>query len=343
MSKEVFDEYLQAGVREAGGIGFTKTGPVNIVLQNRREELGLKQGDLAREIGVSTARISQLESLKGIPSPELAEKIARVLGTREEEVFPPYLEAFIRPRSGSNKSSVEIIPLFMVKTAELELAFQQDQPNSWVVDPAEFCNRRERTEALKRALDTLTGRERDVILYRFAEGLTQRETGKIYEVTGERIRQIEAKALRKLRHPSRSNGLRWFTDQVDRKRKDVSVETLFNGAINALHQQNRGRTLRNIEQIEEFILRRIGEVNQGLVEVVYQCLDSCGWSKQGVEQFLEVYQKELEKVRIPRIDELDEFNPEVVSRLIGELRPVWLLKKQAESLPPKDYRSELKG
>jgi len=64
-------------------------------------------------------------------------------------------------------------------------------------------------------LGTLTDREAEVIKYRFgldgSKPLTLEEVGEIYGVTRERIRQIEAKALRKLRHPTRSKRLEDFT------------------------------------------------------------------------------------------------------------------------------------
>ena len=64
---------------------------------------------------------------------------------------------------------------------------------------------------VQEVLDTLTEREQEVIKLRFGfyggRRLTLEEVGKKYNVTRERIRQIEAKALRKLRHPSRANKL----------------------------------------------------------------------------------------------------------------------------------------
>lgn len=55
------------------------------------------------------------------------------------------------------------------------------------------------------ALATLTEREQGVIMHRFQRKLTLAQCGKEYGVTRERIRQIEAKAIRKLRHPTRTN------------------------------------------------------------------------------------------------------------------------------------------
>ncbi len=72
-------------------------------------------------------------------------------------------------------------------------------------------------EQLMEVLDTLTPREEKVLRLRFGlddgRARTLEEVGKEFNVTRERIRQIEAKALRKLRHPSRSKKLKDFLDQ----------------------------------------------------------------------------------------------------------------------------------
>ena len=71
-------------------------------------------------------------------------------------------------------------------------------------------------EQLGEVMDTLTSRERKVLSLRFGledgRARTLEEVGKEFEVTRERIRQIEAKALRKLRHPSRSRKLKDFLE-----------------------------------------------------------------------------------------------------------------------------------
>lgn len=65
-------------------------------------------------------------------------------------------------------------------------------------------------------LDTLTDREENVLRLRFGlddgKMRTLEDVGKVFNVTRERIRQIEAKALRKLRHPSRSKQLKDFIE-----------------------------------------------------------------------------------------------------------------------------------
>ena len=71
-------------------------------------------------------------------------------------------------------------------------------------------------EQLEEVLETLTPREKKVLRLRFGlddgRARTLEEVGHFFQVTRERIRQIEAKALRKLRHPSRSKKLKDFLE-----------------------------------------------------------------------------------------------------------------------------------
>ncbi|MBQ6285006.1 MAG: RNA polymerase sigma factor RpoD [Bacilli bacterium] len=82
------------------------------------------------------------------------------------------------------------------------------------MSPEEFANYEILKDELREVLDTLTVREKEVLELRFGlfdgSSHTLEEVGKQFKVTRERIRQIEAKALRKLRHPSRAKKLRDF-------------------------------------------------------------------------------------------------------------------------------------
>jgi RNA polymerase primary sigma factor len=84
------------------------------------------------------------------------------------------------------------------------------------IAPAEAASHQILKEQVKAALDTLTQREQEVLRLRFGlddgRGRTLEEVGREFCVTRERIRQIEAKALRKLRHPSRSRRLKDYLD-----------------------------------------------------------------------------------------------------------------------------------
>ena len=84
------------------------------------------------------------------------------------------------------------------------------------VQPLEVALKSDLRDAVTRALESLTPREERVLRMRFGLGTnadcTLEEVGQVFSVTRERIRQIEAKALRKLKHPSRSRALRSFLD-----------------------------------------------------------------------------------------------------------------------------------
>ena len=86
-----------------------------------------------------------------------------------------------------------------------------------VAPPGDAAVNRSLHEQTKKVLSTLTPREEKVLRMRFGIGEkadhTLEEVGQDFDVTRERIRQIEAKALRKLRHPSRSKKLRTFVER----------------------------------------------------------------------------------------------------------------------------------
>jgi len=85
-----------------------------------------------------------------------------------------------------------------------------------VVLPADAIVSKNLVEQVQRVLSTLTSREEKVLRMRFGIGEkydhTLEEVGQDFSVTRERIRQIEAKSLRKLRHPSRSKRLKSFVE-----------------------------------------------------------------------------------------------------------------------------------
>ena len=90
-----------------------------------------------------------------------------------------------------------------------------------IENPVDYTTRVVLREQLDEVLDTLTDREENVLRLRFGlddgKMRTLEDVGKVFNVTRERIRQIEAKALRKLRHPSRSKQLKDFIEDYDSK------------------------------------------------------------------------------------------------------------------------------
>lgn len=83
-----------------------------------------------------------------------------------------------------------------------------------IIAPEAIAINLQRTQAVQNSLETLTEREADVLRFRYGmydgHTYTLEEVGHIFGVTRERIRQIESKALRKLRHPTRAKYLRDF-------------------------------------------------------------------------------------------------------------------------------------
>ena len=90
-------------------------------------------------------------------------------------------------------------------------------PDDQTPSPTEAVTGSQLKEEINAVLNTLTPRERNVLELRYGlldgEERTLEEVGKIFQVTRERVRQIEAKALRKLKHPSRSKQLKDFLNQ----------------------------------------------------------------------------------------------------------------------------------
>ena len=86
-----------------------------------------------------------------------------------------------------------------------------------IAQPVDNATKHNLTESTRGVLGSLTAREAKVLRMRFGIDMntdhTLEEVGKQFDVTRERIRQIEAKALRKLRHPTRSDHLRSFIDE----------------------------------------------------------------------------------------------------------------------------------
>jgi len=100
------------------------------------------------------------------------------------------------------------------------------------VDPEEELFKKEMVGVVQEALETLTPRAIKVLCLRFGIGLTQdytlEEVGRTFEVTRERIRQIECKALRDLKHPQRSEKLRqllgWYETTADKEAEEKKLQ-----------------------------------------------------------------------------------------------------------------------
>ena len=171
-----------------------------------REEHNLTQRAAAELVGVSLDQWQHIEKLDfKRASPEAVVKIAAALDTTASEVVPEELRdtnigirrIFYRDVSAPQLCSMAKLDLLPAhETTEIE--------------------RVDISERIDELLKTLTYREREIIKLRFGlvDGhiYTLEEVGKIFKVTRERVRLVEAKAIRKLQHPVRADRLLPFLE-----------------------------------------------------------------------------------------------------------------------------------
>jgi len=175
----------------------------NAKLRGLREELGLSQRGFARRVRVSLSLVRKYE--QGAATPlrhgggwkKTARRISRFHGIEPAELWPAAASELCADLAGATEV-VAPVPLLVPGVTFL----------GGVVDSRELADR------TQEVLATLDPREAEVLRLRFGFGerraLTLKGVGKVLGVTRERIRQIEAKALRKMRHPSRSKWLKPF-------------------------------------------------------------------------------------------------------------------------------------
>ena len=130
------------------------------------------------------------------------EEIAAELGLPVEKIIE------------ANRTAADTLSLDTPVGDEEDTSIGSFVPDDMTPGPADATSNALLAEALKEILDTLTEREADVLRMRFGmyDGRTHtlEEVGQIFCVTRERIRQIENKAIRKLRHPSRAKKIKDF-------------------------------------------------------------------------------------------------------------------------------------
>ena len=156
---------------------------------------------------------------------ETINKLIRVNRQLAQELGRDPTPAEIAKEMGISESKVREIIKIAQEPVSLETPIGEEEDSHWgdfIEDenapaPAEVASNAMMREQLQEVLHTLTPREEKVIRLRFGledgQAHTLEEVGKEFNVTRERIRQIEAKALRKIRHPGRSKKLRdYYTE-----------------------------------------------------------------------------------------------------------------------------------
>lgn len=156
---------------------------------------------------------------------ETINKLIRVNRQLAQELWRDPTPAEIAKEMGISESKVREIIKIAQEPVSLETPIGEEEDShlgDFIEDenapaPAEVASNAMMREQLQEVLHTLTPREEKVIRLRFGledgQAHTLEEVGKEFNVTRERIRQIEAKALRKIRHPGRSKKLRdYYTE-----------------------------------------------------------------------------------------------------------------------------------
>ena len=182
----------------------------NDLLQRLVDDHPLPLYKLAEEIGVPYGWIISIKSMKRTPYghnreeySDIAKRAAAYFNVTPEVLFPPEIYRISWPSKLEKSFPAERIACLI----------QSDDQRRRALPPHEEMEEREKLEILDKMLKTLTPREEKILRMRF--GLDEDcgpssiyEVGEEFEVTGSRILQIQAKALRKMRDLSRSRKLR---------------------------------------------------------------------------------------------------------------------------------------
>jgi len=184
----------------------------NARLVDARKAKGWRQSDMAQLTGLSTSLVGHIETLRAVPSENAMDEISDALDLPREHLFPETLLDAIREGLFGHRVA-ELEEAHIIRLTEARRA--RLLPIGMTEDEAlEAVNRSLLKKKLPEILAELAPREQRVLELRFVlndgRSRTLQEVGKEFHVTGDRIRQIEAKALRKLRHPVRARQLQDF-------------------------------------------------------------------------------------------------------------------------------------
>ena len=197
--------------------------------------IGVALGNMVGSLTVGKKRYADVEEDIIRCKKEADEITKRLLElvAKDAEVFEPLSKAYSLPKSTPEELAKELnMPVDKVReiskisqepvSLETPIGEEEDShlgdfiPDEDAPAPSEAASFVLLKEQLGAVLETLSEREAKVLRLRFGlddgRARTLEEVGKEFDVTRERIRQIEAKALRKLRHPSRSKKLKDFLD-----------------------------------------------------------------------------------------------------------------------------------
>lgn len=177
--------------------------------------------------------------------------------------------------------------------------------------------------AIIKTISTLDTREQQVLIMRYKSGMTLEECGKEMGITRERIRQIEAKAIRKLRHPRRFKS--WFFDTLERYEKEA--------------KENRELKLENITLREK--IKRLGALQEKLKEEEEKEKKEKNRFNVGIE-YLDLSVRSYNCLKKAGINKIADLEHITIGKLIGMRN---LGRKSAREVceKAKEYGINIKG
>ncbi len=180
-------------------------------LKERRLRLGMTQPQFAKAAQIGLHTYSKLETMRVRPQypdgswRDAALALSSFHAVEPEELFPPAVLAVGNPVVVRKADGLDLRELLTTHQHRM------------LEGPGEAYDRVEAGKQIARSLATLSPREERVLRLRFGlgggGGMTLEEVGEAFGVNRERIRQVEAKGLRKLRHPLRSGMLEQFVSK----------------------------------------------------------------------------------------------------------------------------------
>lgn len=187
----------------------------NAELTGAKEIVGLTSKAVAERIGIGYTTYLSYESMRMYPSEEKQKKICDFYRSLdifllEEDVFPKELKELRPERKYIGEKTIPKVELLSLSTGEFDRKLLPIVEGE-IEKKVEYDELR---AEINRVLSNLPYRQQEIIKMRFGLGneepKTCEEIGEIFNVTRSRIQQIEAKALRKLRHPSYGRKLKAF-------------------------------------------------------------------------------------------------------------------------------------
>ena len=184
----------------------------NNLLLTAIEQAGYRfVAEFAREIGYTATRVGDLIGLREAPIKkdgnftDMAKKIMEVLGAAPSDLWTvEQLNMRLEKNVWEDQYTTDAVKSILgSNVAQLEGAVYEG-----VEKPEDQLNKKDLKDMLLQGLESITPREKKILLLRFGLDVggehTLEEVAQVMNITRERVRQIEAKALRKMRDPSRS-------------------------------------------------------------------------------------------------------------------------------------------